>query len=385
MKAKRILALLLAAVLLLALCACGGNGNTASNTAAPDTQTAAPTATPEATPEATPDAAADETPADTAPETMEYTDDLGRTMTLPGQITRVVVTGPLAQTIVFAVAPDLMVAVANEWNPGTENYLKQEYLDLPVLGQLYGGKSTLNLEELLATAPQVVLDVGEAKEGTAEDLDKLAEQTGIPFVHINSSSLGAANAFRRLGELLDRAEAGEALASYCEEKNAYFESVMEQVGEGRMSLLYLLGDKGLNVIAKGSYHGEIFDLLGDNAAVLDSPSSKGTGNETDMEQILLWNPDFIIFSFDAVSVDVNDPAWQQLKAIQNGNYATAPYGPYNWMGFPPSVQLYLGMLWMMDTMYPEFADYDLQSEVNRYFDLFYHCTLNDEQYAAIIG
>ena len=59
-------------------------------------------------------------------------------------------------------------------------------------------------------------------------------------------------------------------------------------------------------------------------------------------------------------------------------------GPYNWMGFPPSVQRYLGMLWLAKTLYPEAADYDLQAEITRYFELFYHCTLTDAQYQALL-
>ena len=60
-------------------------------------------------------------------------------------------------------------------------------------------------------------------------------------------------------------------------------------------------------------------------------------------------------------------------------------GPYNWMGFPPSVQRYLGMLWMAKLLYPDAADYDLQAEVTEYFDLFYHCALTGEQYEALMA
>ena len=77
--------------------------------------------------------------------------------------------------------------------------------------------------------------------------------------------------------------------------------------------------------------------------------------------------------------------WQSLTAIQNGSYYEAPMGPYNWMGFPPSVQRYLGMLWMAKLLYPDAADYDLQAEVTEYFDLFYHCALTGEQYEALMA
>ena len=55
-------------------------------------------------------------------------------------------------------------------------------------------------------------------------------------------------------------------------------------------------------------------------------------------------------------------------------------GPYNWMGFPPSVQRLLGVMWMEKVLYPEAADYDLYEEVKTYFDLFYHCELTQELY-----
>lgn len=51
----------------------------------------------------------------------------------------------------------------------------------------------------------------------------------------------------------------------------------------KVNLLYITGDEGLNVIAQGSFHAEVIDLLSNNLAVVDEPSSKGTGNEVDME------------------------------------------------------------------------------------------------------
>ncbi len=388
MKTRSILALLLVLCLALGLGACAKSAQPASTqqpaaTKAPEApaETAAPTEAPAET------AAPTEAPAEpAAPETVSFTDDAGRTLELPAKLERIAVTGPMSQIVVFSLAPELLVGVANAWDPGAEGYFDPRYYSLPVLGQLYGGKGELNLEVLLAAGPQAVLDVGEAKKSVAEDLDGLTAQTGIPFLHIDASTGTMAEAYRRLGGLLGLEERAEELASYCEETWARAEAIMAAVGEDRARILYLLGEEGLNVIAAGSYHAEVVDLIGDNLAVLDEPSSKGTGNETDMEQILLWDPDFIIFANGSVADRVgDDPVWQQLRAVREGRYAEAPFGPFNWMGFPPSVQRYLGILWIMKTVYPQQADYDLRAEVERYFGLFYHCTLTDEQYAAIVG
>ena len=76
---------------------------------------------------------------------------------------------------------------------------------------------------------------------------------------------------------------------------------------------------------------------------------------------------------------------QDVAAIKNGAYYEVPHGPYNWMGFPPSVQRFLGMLWMAKLLYPDAADYDLREEVTTYYKLFYHCELTAEQYEALVA
>lgn len=109
--------------------------------------------------------------------TVIFTDSVGREVEVPANITRVAISGPLAQIVIFALAPDKLVGIATNWSAEAEQYLATEYYNLPLLGQLYGGKGELNLEELLAVDPQVVIDVGEPKSTIAEDLDALQEQT----------------------------------------------------------------------------------------------------------------------------------------------------------------------------------------------------------------
>lgn len=316
-----------------------------------------------------------------------FVDSLGREVEVPKTITRYAVTGPLAQIVTFALAPDEMAAIASDWSVEAEKYLDSEYYNLPVLGQLYGGSEELNKEELLNVNPQVIIDVGESKKEMNEDLNTLQVQTGIPVVHISASLETMSDAYRLLGELLDKEEQAEALAVYCETIYSRTVSVMEEVGEdNKVSVLYCLGDLGCNVICKDSYHSQVLDLLTNNLAAVENPSSKGIGNEVDFEQIMVWNPDVIFFAPQSMySYAADDGLWQQLKAIQTNQYYEVPYGPYNWMGFPPSVQRYLGMIWMTKVLYPEVAEYDLYEEVAYYFELFYHCELTEEQYEDLVA
>ena len=313
----------------------------------------------------------------------EFTDSTGRTVTVPDEIEKVAVSGPLTQIVLFALCPEKFVGISNAWDETAAQYLSTEYYELPLLGQLYGGKGELNLETLLASGAQVVLDVGEPKKSIKEDMDALQEQTGIPFIHIDGYTATMGDTYRMLGDLLGDEETAHMLGAYCDDIYARMVDLADSVE--KTGLLYITGE-GHNVIAQGSYHAEIIDLMADNLAVVDEPSSKGTGNEVDMEQILAWDPDFIFFeqksAYDAAA---EDETWQSLQAIRAGNYYKVPFGPYNWMGFPPSVQRYLGMLWMGAVLYPDAIDYDLFEEVHNYYDMFYHCDLTEEQFDSLVA
>ncbi|MGI6026180.1 MAG: ABC transporter substrate-binding protein [Candidatus Scatomorpha sp.] len=364
---KKILVLALALCLLVGLLS--GCGQTTAQTSEPPAgESAAPTA----------DAA--ETP---TPETREFTDSTGRTVTVPYEVTKVAISGPLTQVYAIPLVGDLMVGVSNYIAEDISLYLPDYISELPELGQLYGGKGEMDLEALLAADPDVVIDVGDTKDGIAEDMDSLTEQTGIPFVHIDATVETAPEAYRMLGELTGKTEKAEELATWCEETYAMMTDMMAKVDAdgARKSLLYCLGDKGLNVIAKGSYHAETINLMSDNLADLPEVVSSGNGNEVDLEQIMVWNPDVIIFAPDTIYDTVgSDTAWQQLDAISSGNYYKTPYGPYGWLSSPPSVQRYLGMLWLGALLYPDYCEYDLQSEVTDYYKLFYQCDLTQEMY-----
>ncbi len=321
------------------------------------------------------------------PETVIYTDSLGREVEVPAQITRIVPSAPLGQMYLYALCPEYFVGTADEWNEEFRAFMADSYPSLPVVGQLYGGKGELNLETLAMTEPQVIIDVGEAKKGTAEELDGLQEQLDIPCIHVSANMATAGDAFRELGRFLGLEERAEKLASFCENSYAEIQTLMEKVGEeNKKSAMYCPGADGLNVIGKGSYHAEIIDMLVDNAAVLEKPSSKGIGDAVDSEQVLLWDPEVIFFSPEVdLEAVKTDPAWGQLRAIQNGDYHKAPEGPYNWMGFPPSVNRYLGMFWMASILYPDQVEFELYDKVAEYYELFYHVEMTPEYFDELTG
>ncbi|MDO4543861.1 MAG: ABC transporter substrate-binding protein [Clostridia bacterium] len=377
---KKVSALLLAILMLLAcLAGCAKTQEVEEPTAEPQVQ-ADPTEEPAVT-EPTEEPTAEPT---AVPSTRIFTDSTGREVEIPYTIDNIAISGPLAQIVLFALAPDKLVGIANEWDETAKEYFDEKYYNLPLLGQLYGGKGELNLETLLGSGAQVVIDVGEPKDTIVEDMNALQEQTRLPFVHITMTTETAADAYRMLGELLGMEEEAEVLAAYCEE--VYSKTLALANSVEKKSVVYCLGDTGTNVIANTSYHAEILDLLCNNLAVVDDVSSRGTGNEVNLEQLYLWDPEVILFAPDSIYATVGtDEAWANLTAIQNGNYYEVPFGPYNWMGFPPSVQRYLGMMWLSTLLYPDAVDFDLTAEVIRYYELFYHCEITEAQVEELLA
>jgi iron complex transport system substrate-binding protein len=212
-------------------------------------------------------------------------------------------------------------------------------------------------------------------------MDDISASIGIPVIHVTAALRTTPQAFRTLGKLLGREEKGEALARFCEKTLAAADRIMSQAGNGKRSVLYCMGSAGLNVLARGTFHTEVLDWMADNRAVVDNPSSRGSGNEANLEQILLWDPQVILFSPGSVYASAaQDATWRQLRAIRDGAYYEVPLGPYNWMGGPPSINRYLGMLWLGKILYPEYAAYDLYTEVAEYYRLFYSRELSREQF-----
>lgn len=316
-----------------------------------------------------------------------FVDSTGRVIPVPAKIQRIAVTGPLSQIYILPLAGDMLVGVSNAYAEDAALHLPSYILEKTEIGQLYGGKGEMDLEALLAAAPDIVIDIGEAKKTTADDLTALTEQTGIPFIHIDATVATAPEAFRTLGRLLGREEKAEELAVWCENTNANISAMMEKVDadNARKALLYCLGDTGTFVLAEGSFHAETVNMMGHNVAVVEDVVSSGAGNEVDLEQILVWNPEVIVFAPDSCYDSVAAaPQWQSIAAITQGQYYKTPYGPYGWLSSPPAVQRYLGMLWLGQLLYPEYTAYDLQEEVTAYYKLFYSCDLTNEMYQALM-
>ena len=317
-------------------------------------------------------------------ETRTFTDSLGREVELPAQIDRIAPSGHTANQVLLTMAPEKMVSLSQDLTEDQLKYINlPNYADLPITGAAFGSKGDINKEAVAAADPQVIIDTGEVKDGLEEDMDTLQEQLGIPVVFIETKLEDYGAAYEMLGELLGMPERGKELSDYCAAAYKEVTNVMATIPDSeRVNLGYFLGDAGLNTIAKNSYQGQVIDLCANNVAVLEKATGSGQGQEVSLEQIALWNPDLIIFAPDSIYDTVaDDPAWDGIAAIDNGNFYETPASPYNWLNNPPTVNQVMGMQWLPRLLYPDKFNTSIADVTKSYYKMFYGYDMSDREVA----
>ena len=197
--------------------------------------------------------------------TVPFTDSLGRTVDIPETLTRVAPSGTVASMFLATIAPEYMTTINATPSSSQYKYLDPRLIDLPTTGQMYGSKSTLNLESILTSGAQVVIDLGDKKCNMAADLDALQRQIGMPVIFIEADLPHMAEAYRTLGKILSGKEArGEELAAFVDETVSLAEENAAKIQDSeRISVLYTSGSSGLNTNAKGSIQAQVLELMKD--------------------------------------------------------------------------------------------------------------------------
>lgn len=319
-------------------------------------------------------------------ETVLFTDDSGRTVEIPKTIERVAPCGKVAQMILYAVAPEKMCCLASEPTSNQIPFLDESITNLPVTGQFYGA-GKLNMEELIKSNPQVIIDFGTKKDNIAKDMQEISDKLGIPVIFIEATTNTYPDTFRKLGKILNKEEQTEKLAVYTE--NVYkdaLEASKKIKDENRISVMYTGGPEGLNCNAKGSLQCAVLEAVGaQNAIVVPEVSNKGGGNIISMEELIKADPDVILFEEGSCYADVkNDSYWQGLSAIKNNKYYEIPNTLYNFLSSPPSINQIIGVRWLGNLVYPDLYQYDMVDEVQQFFKLFWHTDITDEQVHTLL-
>ena len=308
-------------------------------------------------------------------------DATGRRIAVPDRIGRVFPAGPPAAILLYTLAPELLVGwPARPPRPAEAAFMLPGAAALPEIGRLTGRDNTANVEAVLAQRPDLVLDYGSTRPVFVSLAERVQAQTGLPTLLLDGALGKIPETYRLLGAILDRRDAAEARAVAAERILA---EALASRPAARPRVLYVRGPRGLETGVAGSINTEIIEYAGaENVAA----SALGAGSlvQLSMEQVLAWNPDWVIAIHpDFPAHAKTDKLWAALPAVRAGRVALAPGLPFGWVDFPPAVNRLLGLLWL-PVLFGQRPRDGLVEAVSTFHELFYHRRPEAAQVEALL-
>ena len=402
MKKSRFLALVIAIAMVLSLLAgCSGSKQAETTTTEPAATSA------EVVAEESSTEAVTETETTTEEETtytkraddesFTITDMGGREVTFDHAISKAYAANPMGIVLIETMDWDLLGGYSSALSDQQKKFIPEEYWDLPNLGAWSTATPTANIEELVNAGIDVILVTQVMSEKVTQLAENIQSQTGIPTVLISTELDDIADSYTLLGELFNDQERGDELSEYVATELAELKECAANIPEDdKKTIFYSEGADGLETDPSGSFHTETFDFLGlINVADVAENTSNGFVGQTacSLEQVISWNPDYIIRNFSGTGSSENvkvadilaDENWQGIAAVQAGQVYQTPALPYNWIDRPPSMIRILGIKWLGNLLYPEQFDYDIKEEAKEFFSFTMNIELTDEQLDNILA
>lgn len=232
------------------------------------------------------------------------------------------------------------------------------------------GQGVADIEAVAELNPDVFFH----KATDQETLDAL-EKIGIPAIGIQiETPEEMVTALDIMGKVCGEEEKAQKLIDYY---NAQLDDIKERTDsltEKDKKTAIVMGTS-IGKVADGSMlQGEMLELAGACNAAKDLQATE-LWPTAGTEQIFKWNPDYIFITgsesalYNAEDI-LKDKNWSELKAVRNGNVYVMPAKEDSWE-FPGVVSI-LGIKYMMYVMYPELiSEEELINEVDAFYELSY--------------
>jgi iron complex transport system substrate-binding protein len=313
-----------------------------------------------------------------APLAERVKDSAGREVVIEAPVERVFAAGPPAAILVYTVDPEALLGWTRPLPEKAGQYMPERFHGLPVLGRLTGRGGSANVEVVLATQPDVILDYGAVNPTYISLADRIQSQLNIPYVLLDGSLERLPEAYRRLGELLGRPERADRLARYVEELLAQMQALRNAVPpQERPRVYYGRSGDGLDTALPGAINVEVLELVGARN-VAEAPG-RGVVSIS-LEQVLAWDPDVILTIDRNFRREIESaPGWSQLRAVRADRVYLAPELPFPWFDRPPSSNRLIGARWLAHLLYPGRVEGELREQVREFYRLFYQHELTEAE------
>lgn len=341
-KRKTIMILSMAIAFFFTLAACGEQSDPTLAAEVATEQPEVETAEPADVPEATEAPALTEEP---DPWPQEFTDGLGRSITLDAPATQIVTLGASVLESLFAIGAGDQVSGREEFSTFPE-----EALEIPSVGSLWG---ELPSEAIVALEPDLVIA---AEIISPEQVAALEELGLLVFWQANPIDFeGLYVNIRELADLSDHRDEAEELIQAMSQRVAGVIAVVGTVSENPTVFYELDATDPENpyTVGTGNFIDTLINMAGgvNIGAVLE-----GEYAMISSEELIVQNPDIILLSDAAYGITPESvaarPGWDAIAAVVNGQ--VLPFDPF--LVSVPGPRLVDGLEEMARLFHPDLFD-----------------------------
>jgi iron complex transport system substrate-binding protein len=312
----------------------------------------------------------------------EFTDSLGRTVTLPDMVDRVLPAGPPAAVAIYTLAPEKMLGWVKPLTDAQKPFIGETTRSLPVAGRLTGEQADLDAAAVKALKPDLIIDVGDLDPQYRQRADRIQDETGIPYVVLDGGIGRSAELYAQLTALLGAGMRGDLLSL---QTSSMLDAIAARTsGALRPGRIYYAQSRDAPPPGgRGGIDPELLEALG-AVGFKGEHAASGLGNVTP-GQVAAFDPDVVVASTAEIArMIANDPHWRVVPAVAAGRVYAAPGLPWGWLGAPPGVNRLIGLEWLSALLYPQEPKRDLAAAVRGFYRDYYRLALTDEQLRALL-
>ena len=242
-----------------------------------------------------------------------------------------------------------------------------ELIELPNVGTA----KEFNLEGCLALEPDLVILPLKLKSA-AQTLEEL----GIPVLLVNPESQEQLmEMIALLGDATGTAHRAGELADYIQAQQA---ALAELLADADAPTVYLGGNSALlSTAGQAMYQSDMIVRAGGVNVAAEIQDTYWV--DISYEQLLAWDPEYIILASDAAYTAQDVLADENLKdctAVKNGNVFHLPADVESWDSPVPSG--FLGSCWMASVLHGDLVtESDCTAWINEFYGTFYGFTLRE--------
>lgn len=235
-----------------------------------------------------------------------------------------------------------------------------------------GSPKEFDLEACASVNPDLVILPLRAK-----DMVEPLEELGITVLVVNPESQNDIfEMIELMGTVTGKGERAQELVYYIQGKLGF---LSEQLSEEEAPSVYLGGNSSFfSTASKGMYQNDLISLAGGKNVAGEIDDTYWV--EVDYEQILEWNPEYIVLASQAsYSIEdiQKDDNLSNCQAIQNENVYKIPVELEDWDSPVPSS--FLGVAYLASVLHPDAVTKEQYEEmVKEYYETFYGFTYSGQ-------